>query len=193
MKQLLVGLFSVITILMAGTALSAKAQQSVASDKQDLVTKFRKLTGADNVKLGFNVSFEDVKNDLVGTVDGDKDLTDTQKQELRKSAVEAYDRLDKQLKDFLNDQSTVTRFSENAIFQVYDQAFSEAELRELIAFYSTTTGQKALQFLPSLSAQVQKSFQAMLLPKIQEFIAPKIKVEGDQLKQKIQETKTKKP
>ena len=97
------------------------------------------------------------------------------------------------MKEFLNDQSKITPISENAIFRVYDQAFSEAELRELIAFYSTTTGQKALQFLPTLSAQVQKSFQSTLLPKIQEFITPKIKAETDQLNQEIQQSKTKKP
>ena len=158
-----------------------------------MVTKFRKLTGANNVNLEINVSFEDVKKDLIGTVDNDMELTDAQKQELKKSAIEAYDRLDKQLKEFLADRPMTTTISENAIYQVYDQTFSESELRELIAFYNTALGQKALQFLRTLSTQVQKSFQSLLFPKIQEFITPKIKTEGDQLKQKIQEAKTIKP
>ncbi len=126
-------------------------------------------------------------------VNDDKELANAQKPELLKAAVEAYDRLDKQLKAFLNDGPTITKMSESSVFQVYDQTFSEAELRELIAFYSTTTGQKALKFLPTLSAQVQNAFQSMLVPKLQEFITPKSKAETDQLKQKIQEAKTKKP
>jgi len=193
MKQLILAVYSLSIIFLTGSYLSANAQQPETLEKQELVTKFRKLTGADKVNLGFNVSFEDIKNDLIGTVETDKDLTDSQKLELRKSAIDAYNRLDQELKDFLNDRPKITAISETAVFQVYDQAFTEAELRELIAFYSTATGQKALKFLPTLSAQVQNSFQAMLLPKVQEFISPKIKAESDQLKQKIQEAKAKKP
>jgi hypothetical protein len=193
MKRVILTFFGFSLMSFGAAAVSVQAQPPVTTDKQDLVMKFRKLTGADKVNLGINVSFEDIRNDLVGTVDADKDLTEAQKQELRNFAVDAYNRLDQQLKDFLNDQPQIAKVSEAAVFQVYDQAFSEAELRELITFYSTATGQKALQFLPTLSAQVQKAFQSMLLPKVQEFITPKVKAAGEQLKQKIQETKTKKP
>lgn len=193
MKRLRLGHCAITLIFAAATAGSVQAQQPEPSQKQLLITKFRQLTGADHVKLGMNVSFEEVKTDLVGTVDGDKELTDTQKQELRKSALEAYDRLDKQLKAFLNDTSLITPLSEGAVFQVYDQAFNETELKELVTFYSTQTGQKALQFLPTLSAQVQKVFQSALLPKLQEFISPKITAEGDQLKQKVENAKARKP
>jgi len=179
-------------MVIGSASVSVRAQQPEKTEKQTLVMKFRKLTGADHVNLGINVSFEDIKNDLVGSVDGDKDLTDAQKQDLRKLAIEAYDRLDAQLKAFMNDQTEITKVSEVAVFQVYDQAFTEVELQELIAFYSTPTGQKAVQFLPTLSAQVQKSFQSMLIPKVQEFITPRIKAESEKLKQRIQEAKTKK-
>ena len=192
-KKLRITHCAVALIFTAFVGISALAQQDPQTEKQVLVMKFRRLTGADHVNLGINVSFEDVKNDLIGSVDNDKELSDVQKQGLRKSAVDAYNRLDQQLKDFLNDQPKITPISEASVFQVYDQAFTEAELKELIAFYSTATGQKALKFLPTLSAQVQQSFQSMLLPKVQEFITPKIKAEGEQLKQKIQEAKTKKP
>ena len=193
MKRLRLRHCALALIFVAVTGIFAFAQQPSMTEKQDLVMKFRKLTGADHVNLGINVSFEDIKNDLIGTVDHDKELTDAQKQELRKSAIDAYNRLDHQLKDFLNDQPKITPISEAAVFQVYDQAFTETELKELIAFYGTATGQKALQFLPTLSAQFSKSFQSMLLPKIQEFITPKIKAEAEQLKQTIHQAKTKKP
>jgi hypothetical protein len=182
-----------LSIILVAAGMAAHAQQPVMSEKETLVMKFRKLTGADNVNLKINVSFDDTKAELVAMVDDDKELTDAQKPDLRKAAVEAYDRLDNQLKAFLNDRPQISRLSEIAVFKVYDQAFSEAELRELIAFYSTASGQKALKFLPTLSTQVQNEFQSMLIPKLQEFITPKSTAESDQLKQKIQETKMKKP
>lgn len=192
MKRLIFTFWSVGIIFIAGM-MSTQAQQPVMSEKESLVIKFRKLTGADNVNLKINVSFDDTKAELVAMVDDDKELMDAQKPELRKAAVEAYDRLDNQLKAFLNDRPQISKLSEIAVLQVYDQAFSEAELRELITFYGTATGQKALKFLPTLSVQVQNAFQSMLIPKLQEFITPKSKAESDQLKQKIQEIKTKKP
>lgn len=184
----------ILAVVFIGvTATFVFPQEVPSAEKQVLVTKFRQLTGADKVNLRINVSFEDVRNDLIETVDGDKDLTDDQKGVLRKSAVEAYDRLDKYLKTFLNDTATINPLSEEAVFRIYDQTFNETELKDLIAFYSTPTGQKALRFLPTLSAQVQEAFQAMLLPKIQDFITPKIKAESEQLQQKIQEAKVKTP
>ncbi len=61
MKQKLLT-FYVLGILCILTAvMSAYAQQPVITEKETLVTKFRKLTGADNVNLKINVSFEDTK------------------------------------------------------------------------------------------------------------------------------------
>ncbi len=80
--------------------------------------------------------------------------------------------------------------SEEVIFQIYDRTFSESELRELIAFYQTTAGKKALEFLPSLSSQYQKAISEVLLPLLQDFIRPKIKSETEQLKQKVTDVKS---
>jgi len=180
-------------ILLCVAVLSTHAQQTPTTEKQNLVTKFRQLTGVDHVNLGINISFEDIRSNLIGEVDNEKDLTDAQKEVLRKSAIEAYDRLDEQLKSYLNDKPKISKLSEEAVFQVYDEAFTETELRELVAFFSTSTGQKALPFLRTLSFRVQESFQTMLVPKIQAFIAPKIAAETAKLKAMIQDTKTKQP
>ncbi|MDX1669660.1 MAG: DUF2059 domain-containing protein [Limnobacter sp.] len=39
------------------------------------------------------------------------------------------------------------------LLQVYSEAFSAQELREINAFYATTTGKKAVQLMPSLMAK----------------------------------------
>lgn len=168
------------------------AQQVISPEKQAVITKFRRLTGSDHVNMNIAVSFDDIRNDLVASVENEMDLTATQKVELRKEALDAFGRLDGQLRAFLNDTTKITPLSEAAITDLYDQAFTVSELNELIAFYSTPTGQKAASFLPTLSAQAQKAFQARLLPMVQEFITPKIKAESDQLKQKIRDAKLKK-
>ncbi len=175
------------------SSISSFAQQSASTDKKSLVLEFRKLTGADNVNLRLNFSIDDIQQDLLALVDQDKETTDAQKTELKKSAKEAGERLDSEVKAFFTDQTKTAPVAEEIIYQIYDKTFTETELRELIAFYRTSTGQKALVFLPSLSSQVQQGFTQAVIPLLQSFIQPKIQAETEQLKQKIKDAKAKKP
>jgi uncharacterized protein len=189
MKTFIGQLCGLLLLLFLGMSVTASGQQTVQTEKEKLVLKFRQLTGADHVNLRLDISFEDTREELLGLVNGDANLTDSQKVELRKAAIAAYERLDSQLKRFINDQPRMTKLAEEAVFSVYDKAFSEAELSEIIAFYSSTTGQKALAFLPTISAQVQTVYQAILIAQIQQFIVPQIRSESDGLKKLIQEAK----
>ncbi len=184
-------LFIALIITVLGSV-STFAQQPTSADKKSLVLEFRKLTGADKVNLGVNFSIADVQETLLSLVEQDKEITNEQKVELKKSATEAGARLDKGIKAFFTDQSKIAPLSEGIIYQIYDKSFTENELRELIAFYRTSTGQKALVFLPSLSSQVQKAFVDAVVPMLQSFIQPKIQTETEQLKQKLIEAKVKK-
>ena len=150
------------------------------------------MTGAKNVNLKVNFSVADVQQTLLSLVEQDAELTPAQKTELKKSATEAGERLDKEVKFFFSDQSKLTPLSEEVIYQIYDKTFTESELRELAAFYKTPAGQKALSFLPSLSGQFQQAFANAVSPLLQNYIQPKIEAETEQLKQKLKDTKAKK-
>jgi hypothetical protein len=82
--------------------------------------------------------------------------------------------------------------SEKVIYQIYDKAFTESELNELVAFYRTPTGQKAASFLRSLSSQVQKEFGEVIQAKLNNVLQPAIQIEVEKLKQRIKEAKAKK-
>jgi len=90
-------------------------------------------------------------------------------------------------------KSQINQLSEQVIFRIYDNAFSETELTEAIAFYKSPTGQKTAAFLPTLSAQAQKGFIDVVVPKLQQLIQPVSVEETTKLKQKVAEIKTKKP
>lgn len=174
------------------SSVSSFAQQASATDKKSLILEFRNLTGANNVNLKVNFSVADVQQTLLSLVEQDTELTPAQKTELKKSAVEAGERLDKEVKVFFSDQSKLTPLSEEVIYQIYDKTFTEGELRELVAFYKTSAGQKALAFLPSLSGQFQQAFANAVSPLLQNYIQPKIEAETAQLKQKLKDVKIKK-
>jgi uncharacterized protein len=193
MRNYILSSVFVALIGMACFTASSFAQPPELTKKQDLVMEFRRLTGADRVNMSINLSTEDIRNSLSEIVDKDSDLTDSQKQELRKYVEEGYARVDKLARDFLADKDQLNKISEEVIFKLYDNTYTEAELGEAIAFYQTPTGKKTAAFLPALSAEAQKGFAARLLPKLQAVIEPVSESETTKLKQKITEMKAKKP
>ncbi len=184
-------LFIALTIIISASV-SSFAQQTSGTDKKSLILEFRNLTGANNVNLKINFSVTDVQQTLLSLVEQDAELTPAQKTELQKSATEAGKRLDNEVKVFFADESKLTPLSEEVIFQIYDKTFTENELRELVAFYKTSTGQKALAFLPTLSVQVEQAFVNAVVPLLQNYIQPKIEAETEQLKRMVKDAKVKK-
>lgn len=179
---------AIVCIALCGTLSSARAQ---SSDKRDLIAEFRKLTGANNVTGSINFSPDGIREILSSIVAEDKELNDAQRQSLRKSVDEATARVDKTVRGFLNDQTEIAKLSEEVIYRIYDTSFTEAELKEVLAFYRTPSGQKAAVFLPSLSSRVQTEFGPVIQQKLQVLIQPMLQTEIEQLKQKIKDAKIK--
>ncbi|HYR74557.1 MAG TPA: DUF2059 domain-containing protein [Pyrinomonadaceae bacterium] len=188
MQKLKPMFLAIVCIALCGTLSSARAQ---SSDKRDLIAEFRKLTGANNVTGSINFSPDGIREILSSIVAEDKELNDAQRQSLRKSVDEATARVDKTVRGFLNDQTEIAKLSEEVIYRIYDTSFTEAELKEVLAFYRTPSGQKAAVFLPSLSSRVQTEFGPVIQQKLQVLIQPMLQTEIEQLKQKIKDAKIK--
>jgi hypothetical protein len=178
--------FATACIVFCGTIHSAGAQ---SSDKRDLITEFRTATGANNVTGSINFSSDGIREILWSVVTEDKELTDAQKQNLRKSVDEATARIDKTMRDFLNDQMKMAKLSEEVIFRIYDTTFTETELKEIVAFYRTPAGQKAATFVRGLSKRYQSEFAPVIQKEIQALLQPNLQTEKDQLKQRIKDIK----
>lgn len=189
MQKLKPILLVTVCIAICGTFSPTQAQ---SSDKRDLIAEFRKLTGANKVTGSINFSSDGIREILSSIVAEDRELTNAQRQSLVNSVDEATTRVDKTARSFLNDQTQIAKLSEEVIYRIYDTAFTDAELKELIAFYRTPTGQKAAVFLPNISNRVQTEFGPVIQQKLQVLIQPMLQTEIEQLKQKIKDAKTKK-
>jgi hypothetical protein len=189
MQKLKAIFLATVCVAFCGAVSSAQAQ---SSDKRDLIAEFRKLTGANTVTGSINFSSDGIRDILSSIVAEDKELTDAQRQSLGKFVDEATARVDKTARSFLNDQTQIAKLSEEVIFRIYDTSFTDAELKELIAFYRTPTGQKAAVFLPSLSSRVQTEFGPVIQQKLQVLIQPMLQAETEQLRNRIKDARTKK-
>lgn len=182
MNKIKILLFTVAIIAFGG--MTAFSQDSNVESKRALISEFRRLTGADRVNLTVNVS-TDIRDDLNSLLEEEKEITDEQKQELKKSISDANERVDKAVKDFLTDEKAMTALSEEIIYQIYDKNFTDSELKELITFYQTPVGKKAAAFLPTLSKQVEKAFSDSVVAKLQVLVGPKIQAEITEFKVKL--------
>src|SRR6266545_4114634 len=180
-----------ITIAFIGSV-SSFAQQSISSEKKSLISEFRVLTGANNVDGSINLSPDSRGQVFTSIIEQDKELPEGQRVELRKSAEEATARIYKMAQDSVADKAQIIELSEQVIYQIYDRAFTESELNELITFYRTPTGKKAAGFLRGLSNQVQKEFGEVIQVKLNNVLQPAIQIEIEKLKQRIKDAKAKK-
>lgn len=61
-------------------------------------------------------------------------------------------------------------YIEQAVYPLYDKAFTEKELTDLVAFYKTETGQKVLFKMPQLTREAMEVAQRVLLPRITKLV-----------------------
>jgi hypothetical protein len=177
----------IVAIVAACGSVSVADAQS--PDKRDLILQFRKLTGADNVSGSVNFSSDGIRQLLSSIVAEDKELSAAQRQSLQKSINDATARVDKAAHNFFDDTTQIAKLEEEVIFRIYDTSFTDSELKDLIVFYQTPAGQKALTFLRGLSARVQTEFGPVIQQNLQAIIQPILQTETEQLKQRIKELK----
>lgn len=190
MKKLNFTIFTVCLAAMLFCADPALAQQRIFSDKKILIEELRQLTGMQNLVVKQEVSTSNIGDSLMPLVEKDKELTDDQRRELKKQAVEGNERIEKLIRDFMADTTISSQLFDEVFFQLYDKNFTETELREMVVFYRTPTGQKSAKFMSGFINQLSKTYGAAFGQKFREFVTSKLQEEVELLKQKIQEVKT---
>jgi uncharacterized protein len=59
---------------------------------------------------------------------------------------------------------------ENVISEIYDKYFTEAEVKDLIAFYKTSTAQKFIRLLPQFTAEMFPRLEKLIGPEMTKLI-----------------------
>lgn len=73
------------------------------------------------------------------------------------------------------------KYIREAIYPLYDKFYSEQELRDLIAFYRTPTGQKVVDTLPALLTESNIAAKEKFLPQLLPLIEALLKEEFQQI------------
>lgn len=174
---------ALVAVFCCGTS---SAQQTVSPEKQALVRELFEVTGGrknieEMTQLIFANQEKELPKIMLSLIEGDKNLTQAQKQELKKSTDEMAGRVNQRNREFLQ-KLNLPQMVEDISYSLYDKYFTENELRDLIAFYKSPTGQKTISVMPSLMTDVMTDVQKAFLPKMQEFIKQTTEAELAELK-----------
>jgi hypothetical protein len=150
----------------------AHAQASLTPEKKALIKELLGLLNSGNAAEAISIQFLEqfqqsaiilIKSDLREWLQGQK-FAPAEKKLLEGEMGKSAHRILTRLRAEFPKRIDMGEILEVVTVEVYNKYFTEAEVKDLIAFYKTPTGQKFIKILPQISAE--------LLPRIRQLMDP---------------------
>ena len=167
MRTLKAGLAALGAVLLA-TAPDASAELTEA--KRQLIRELLVASGGtistEEVNQMLLAQFERVYGSWVEQlVTDDPSLTSEEKQAMRQHLGD-FDWFSQVFSARFATRVDLDGIREQAYFPLYDRYFEESELKEILAFYRTPTGKKAVSVLPAIMQEGMEATQPLLQPQV---------------------------
>ncbi len=119
---------------------------------------------------------------IAQVINSDPNLTDAQKKEMIEKAQERSARSSERLRELFVQKIDLGKVMDEVALKVYDKNFTESELRDIIAFYKTPTGQKSLQQMPEVLKESMDLTATLIAPQMGQIIQQLMDEERARLK-----------
>jgi hypothetical protein len=174
----------------------ANAQTAVAPEKQAALKELVALVNGDN-------KAEDLLNVMMRQIDASRDVTykaiisertdlsPAEKKALEESLLDVMQKSSERFKAKFRARLNYSEMINEVTYIVYDKHYTLEEIKELIAFYKTPTGQKVLKIMPAVAEDAMKLTQERLLPKIPGIIQELLEEDRREIEQQINSRKPK--
>lgn len=201
-KALLTVVCVVLTIVapassLAGSQASSNRQQSAAAQKKDaggvpaptltpekqaLITELFRLTKADQMaQQAASLMLDQLSAEMPSLVGKALEQSDEVKGKSPEEVVRvieersqhALDRIKQLMPERLNWNDAIQQI----LVPIYDKHFTESELRDLVAFYKTPTGQKAIDVIPAVMGEAMQRGTELLGARMMKLVADVIEEE----------------
>ncbi len=164
-----------ITAITFSFSIFAKAQTKISDEKRKIIAELIALTKADKQIYQITDSaiavYEKQPPITVETMLGkNNNLNPAQRIEMQKILDVHQQSFSRKFRERLPQTIDFSKYIENSIYPLYDKFFSESELRDLVTFYKTPTGQKVIGTMPMLAAESLQNARTVLTPQISELI-----------------------
>jgi len=172
----------------------ANAQTNVSNEKQALIKELVTLiNGENNAKEFLDVMSAQMDSTRKATVtailDERTDLTPAERQTLENSLIKDMETMNKRFQTRLLEKLDYGAMIDEIAIGVYDKNYTLEEIKDLIAFYKSPTGQKSLKLMPTIMRETMQAVQERLIPKIPVIIRELQEEDRKELEQKINSKK----
>jgi hypothetical protein len=163
--------YSLVFILLPLSGANSFAQE-VSPEKKELIRELLVVTQATKNAAAIMDSMSDqVQKDMLRMMNqvsaSDRSLTDAQRAEKERLVAESAKRAADRFKELFKQRVNYSQLVEDVSYEVYDKYYTADELRDLIAFYKSATGQKSIKIMAQVFAESMAKTSQRLMPAIQ--------------------------
>jgi hypothetical protein len=181
--------FLLATVAVAGQIPAPRAAPDIPPEKRALIKELYTVTKAGETaeKLSGAV-LDQLGNQLPAMVSqalGDSlELKGKDREEFERSLAESSRRVLARLKELMPQRLNWGETMEQIFYPIYDKHFSEQELKDLIVFYKSPTGQKSIQVMPDLFKEAMQKTSELMNPRMMKLINEVLEEERQRLRKK---------
>lgn len=188
-------LSSIAAILFIAGGITAQDRPGISPEKVALVKELLEVTNTEEqsrqtIETMMDVSEEQTRSMIATIFDGDKTLSAKDKAQATEMATQAAGRAAASFKQLFLKEVDLAQLIDDVTVTMYAKHFTESELRDMIVFYRSPTGQKVIKVLPELMLDTMTAVSEKLTPILQDVMKKVIDQESAILKT---ETSKKKP
>ena len=204
---MLTKLLTIIAAICVAFAITAGAQvastaaqqsdsdkvQVISPEKQALIRELLDVTGSKkNSEAILNVTFDQMQKDVpevvwasISNMQGFKELSQAEQQRLRDEMNESARSSSQRYREALTQRLNFAQLIEEISFPLYAKYFNDNELKDLIAFYKSSTGKHAVAVMPNLYADSMAKAEERMMPVIKDVMSEVSADEKTKFREKI--------
>lgn len=148
----------------------------ISAEKREAIKELLRTTEmtktADEIyKLLLSSGQKSFTLNLEQSIKDDPRLGEAQRTDLLQKAKESSDRMFARYRELLPQRLNLSEILEQVSFKVYDKYFTTQELNDIIGFYRTPAGKKALSVLPQVMEESTSMTGRLITPKVKDIVA----------------------
>ena len=183
-----------LTALLFVFSVESYAQTNVSAEKQAAVKELLTLVNANNktedIVTMMTAQMENTRKATIKTVlDERTDLTPNERTALEQTLINETGVRIKRIQERLIEKLDFFRMIDEVFISVYDKHYTLEEIRDLITFYKTPTGQKSLKVSPQLMNDAMVQITERMVPKIPEVMKELQDEERKEIEQQVNKKK----
>lgn len=198
---LLLGILLVPFTCVLSQEPEVSVKPAISPEKRGLIAELLEATETRKTALAvFNSILDQDEKEMPGFIwqgllntKGVQELGDDAKEDLRKKLLAESTRTNTRVRELFTKRIDFARLVEDLSTDLYDKYFTEPELKDLIVFYKSPTGKKAIEVMPKMFAESMSNTMEAIKPKMLEIMTELVNEEAERVRKDLEAKKSQEP